>query len=107
MSTNDLSTILAFMLADLPGVRVGKHIHNTNFLVREKVFAFIKGDEGVAMKLPKGQCQELIEQQRVPPLAMGKRVMKEWIVVQHAASEDYKKDLTLFYDSIAFVSSKA
>jgi hypothetical protein len=107
MAGDDLSTILAFMLADLPGVRVGKHIHNINFLIQEKVFAFIKGEEGVAMKLPRDKCQELIAHQQAIPLVMGKRVMKEWIVLQHEEAEDYKKDLALFQESIAFVSSKA
>jgi hypothetical protein len=107
MDTDNLSTILAFMLADLPGVRIGKHIHNINFLVGEKVFAFIKGDEGVAMKLPRAKCQELIAQQQAIPLVMGKRVMKEWIVLQHESAEDYKADLALFQESIAFVSAKA
>ncbi len=37
----------------------------------------------------------------------GEKVMKEWIVIQHAALEDYQKDLELFQESIAFASSKA
>ena len=105
MATEDLSTTLAFMLADQPGVRIGKHIHNINFLVGEKVFAFLR-DDGVALKLPRDTCQALIAQKQAIPLVMGKRAMKEWIVLQHTELEDYKKDLDLFKESIAFVASK-
>lgn len=106
MANDDLSTILAFMLADLPQVKIGKHIHNINFLVGEKVFAFIKGD-GVAMKLPKEKIKELMVQELATPLVMGKRVMKEWVLIKHDDPEEYKKDLELFKESIAFVATTA
>lgn len=106
MATDDLSTILAFMLADLPQVKVGKHINNINFLVGEKVFAFVKGD-GVAMKLPREKIKELIDQDRATPLVMGKRTMKEWVVLKHEDPEEYKGDIEIFKESIAFVSSQS
>lgn len=106
MATDDLSTILALMLADLPQVKIGKHIHAINFLVGEKVFAFMKGG-GVAMKLPKEKIKELVEQEYVTPLVMGKRVMKEWVIIKHADPEEYRKDLELFKESIVFVASQA
>ncbi len=106
MANTDITTILACMLEDLPQVSVGRHIHNANFLVGEKVFAFIK-DGGVAMKLPRARIQELMETRNAAPLVMGRRVMKEWVVIKHEDPEEYKKDLDLFNESIAFVSSKA
>ncbi len=105
MATDDLSATLASMLVDLPQVRVGKHINNVNFLVGEKVFAFVKGD-GVAMKLPKEKIKELVDQERATPLVMGKRVMKEWAVIKHEEPEEYQKDLELFKEAIAFTGSK-
>ncbi len=106
MATEDLSTILAFMLADLPQIRIGKHIHAINFLVGEKVFAFMKGD-GVTVKLPREKVNVLVAQDLAVPLVMGKRVMKEWVVITHAEPEEYKKDRGFFKESIAFVASKA
>ena len=36
---------------------------------------------------------------------MGKRTMKEWIVIEHAQPADYKKDLALFREAEAFVEA--
>jgi|GEM_PF-5957827 len=52
MVNTNLATALVSMLEHAPGVSVGKHLHHTNFLVGNKVFALIQGD-GVVIKLPK------------------------------------------------------
>lgn len=36
---------------------------------------------------------------------MGKRTMKEWILLDYAKPSGYKNDLVLFKEAIAFVSS--
>ena len=36
---------------------------------------------------------------------MGKRTMKEWILLDRAKPADYKKDLALFKEAIAFVAA--
>jgi hypothetical protein len=36
---------------------------------------------------------------------MGKRTMKEWILLDHAKPSSYKKDLALFKEAITFVLS--
>ena len=36
---------------------------------------------------------------------MGKRTMKEWIVIEHPKPADYKKDLALFKEAKAFVEA--
>jgi hypothetical protein len=41
MADHHLPTILSGMLEDMPQVRVGTHLHHTNFLVGNKVFAFV------------------------------------------------------------------
>ncbi len=81
-------------------------MHHANFLVGNKVFAFLQGD-GVALKLPKSTIQTLVETQQAAPLVMGKRTMKEWVVIKHAHPEDYTQDKALFQESMAFVASKA
>ena len=106
MADQSLATILASMLGGIPQVQVGTHLHHANFLVGNKVFAFIQGD-GVAIKLPKEKIQALVETKRAAPLVMGKRVMKEWIVIKHYNPEEYKQEEALFKEAIAFVSSKA
>jgi hypothetical protein len=37
---------------------------------------------------------------------MGKRTMKEWIVIEHSKPADHKKDLALFKEAKAFVESE-
>jgi hypothetical protein len=72
----------------------------------DKVFAFIQGD-GVALKLPKDKIQALVEARQAEPLVMGKRTMKEWVVIRHEKPEQYQQDEALFKAAIAFVASKA
>src|SRR5947209_4272520 len=98
---NEIITVLSLMLQDLPNVSIGKHFHNTNFLVGKKVFTFIK-DDNVVVKLPKEKITELVEKKYAISLVMGKRVMKEWVVIKHKNPEEYKKDLKLFKEAIAF-----
>lgn len=106
MTGHDLATMLSSMLEEMPQVEVGTHLNHPNFLVGNKVFAFIQGD-GVVVKLPKTTIQTLVEAKHAVPLVMGKRVMKEWAVIKHDHPEEYQQDEALFKEAIAFVSSKA
>jgi hypothetical protein len=105
MAAEDLANILSSMLESLPRVRIGRHMNKANFLVGDKVFAFVK-DGGVAMKLPKETIAKLIGAADAVPLVMGKRVMKEWVVLQRKDPKAYKKDLALFKESAAFVAAQ-
>lgn len=105
MAESDLATTLSFMLGSLPEVSVGTHLHNRNFLVGKKVFAFMK-DGGVALKLPRPQAQTLVANDQAVPLVMGKRVMKEWVVITYKDPEEATRDLELFRESIAFVAKQ-
>lgn len=105
MADQQLATILTSMLEPLPGVQVGSHLHHANFLVGKKVFAFIQGN-GVALKLPKETIQELVETQQATPLVMGKRTMKEWVVIAHDEPAAFQHDEALFKEAIAFVAAK-
>lgn len=105
MVDDDLATTLVRLLGDLPQVNIGEHIHNRNFLVGKKVFAFMNGG-GVALKLPRQKALELVEQERAIPLVMGKRVMKEWVVLKYAEPEEVASDLGLFQEAIAYVAAQ-
>jgi hypothetical protein len=106
MTSHDLAAMLSSMLENTPQVQVGTHLHHANFLVGNKVFAFIQGD-GVALKLPKSTIQALVGAKQAAPLVMGKRTMKEWAIIKHEHPEEYMQDEALFKEAIAFVSSKA
>jgi hypothetical protein len=104
MAKHDLTTILGSMLEDIPQVHTGKHLNHTNFLVGNKVFVFIQG-ESVVLKLPKERAKELLDKKQASQLVMGKRAMKEWVVITHQHPEEYQQDEKLFKEAIAFVSS--
>jgi TfoX/Sxy family transcriptional regulator of competence genes len=103
---NDVGSVLVSSLAKIPGVVVKRKLTSANFTVRKKVFAFTKGD-AVALKLPPETVKRLVEVGAASMLVMGKRTMKEWIVIRLKNPSDAKRQLRLFKEAIAFVSSKA
>jgi hypothetical protein len=94
------------MLRELPGVAVRSRPGHASFHAGKKVFAFTR-PEGVAMRLPKEKIADLAGRRDVSILVMGKRVMKEWVVVAHKSSAAYKKDLELFKISASFVADRS
>ncbi len=58
------------------------------------------------MKLPKEKIKELVDKENAEPLVMGKRVMKEWVIINYKDSSDYKNAFRLLKEAIAFVSLK-
>ena len=103
---NELSTVLSSMLGKLPGIIIGKKFNSANFTVRKKVFAFIK-DGGVVLKLPPETVKVLLKARTASLLVMGKRTMKEWVVIRYKNAADAKKHLGLFKEAMDYVSSKA
>ncbi len=106
MADRDLATVLTSMLGGLPQVRVEQKANHLSFLVGEKIFAYTHGD-GVVIKLPAKTIEGLVDKKYAAPLVMGKKVMKEWLVVEHDDPQAYKQDLELFKEAIGFVSSQA
>ena len=58
-----------------------------------KIFAFPKGGE-LILKLPSSRVAELIESGAGRPWGPGTRVMKEWVAVSGAASQDWAPFVT-------------
>jgi hypothetical protein len=102
---SELDAFLTGLVGKLPGVAVGQKFGHVNFTVKKKVFAFSRPD-GVAMKLPQETADALVSKKKAGRLVMGKRVMKEWILLKHPKTADYKGNLGLFKESIAFVTGK-
>ena len=103
---NELGSLLSSMLANLPGVVVTSKLNSTNFTVARKVFAFTKGD-AVVMKLPPPVIARLVAGGTATRLIMGKRMMKEWVVLRRPTPTDFKNDLRRFKEAVAFVASGA
>src|SRR5258708_58433 len=105
MPANELDAFLAFLIGKLPKVTVTQKFGHVNFTVKKKVFAFTQ-PEGLVVKLPLERAKQLASQKKAVLLVMGKREMKEWVILKHLKPGDYRKDLGLFKESVAFVSSK-
>jgi len=100
----DLAAVVSMLLEGLPGVTTQRKFHNTSFLVKKKVFAFTRPD-GAVLKLPEVKIRELMDTSPAAPLVMGRRVMREWVVLRHDDPGAYRKDKKLFLEAMAFVSS--
>ena len=104
MPPTELATILIELLQPLPDVVVTTKLTSTNFTAKSKVFAFTKGD-GVVVKLPPQTVTRLISDQQAELLVMGKRTMKEWVVIHYRTPADCKKHLPLFTEAKMYASA--
>ena len=102
----DVRAVLVAMLGKVPGVVVKRKLNSSNFAVKKKVFAFTKGD-GMVLKLPPKTVKKLIQAKAATMLVMGKRTMKEWVVIPLKDPAVARKHLTLLKEAKRFVSSKA
>jgi len=107
MADPKLIATLSSLLGPLPDVTEEKTETHATFLIRKKVFAFTRSSgPGVALKLPKDRIAALLQREDITLLTMGKRTMKEWIVIEHPKPAEYKKDLALFKEARAFVDAE-
>jgi hypothetical protein len=106
MADQMLIALLSSMLASLPGVTEKPFPTHISFFTGKNVFVFTsRTSNRVVLKLPKDRIATLLQQKDYEPLTMGKRTMKEWIVIEHAKPADYKKDLQLLKEAKAFVEA--
>ena len=101
--SNELDLYLSNLVGKLSKVTVGQKFGHVNFTVGKKVFAFSRPD-GVALKLPLTTVDSLVLKKKAARLVMGTKVMKEWVMLKHPKPADYRGDLGLFKESLAFVS---
>ncbi len=95
---------LRLALAQCPGVSVNTKFNNVSFQVNGKVFAFSR-PAGVAMKLPEPRIRQLLEQRSAEFLVMGKRTMREWLLLRlPAKGRIADEDLQLLREAKEFVA---
>jgi hypothetical protein len=94
--------LAALLREEFPEIAVQEKFGSLSFSVGKKVVGFTRGEDAVALKLPAGRVRELAEKRGWDPLVMGKRVMKEWVVVERG-SNGWKGELKLFREALEFV----
>jgi hypothetical protein len=91
-------------LADWPGVSIHSKFGSASFQTGGKVFAFTR-PEGVAMKLPEARVRGLVEKGQAEFLVMGKRTMREWMVLRVTEKGKFsQQDLKLLREAKEFVA---
>jgi predicted DNA-binding protein (MmcQ/YjbR family) len=107
MPDPELVAAISALLSPLAGVSEKKTATHATFLVGKKIFAFTRsgGGRGMALKLPAARVTELCQRSDISPLVMGKRTMKEWILLDHTRLADYKKDVGLFKEAMTFAAA--
>lgn len=87
----------------LDGAQVVSKFGNTSFSVNGKVFAFTRPD-GLLLKLPVDVLAKVLAEQDAEPLTMGKRTMREWILLRLNGPESYRNETDLMRIAMTFVS---
>ena len=107
MADAKLIATLSSLLGSLPGVKEKQLPNHTSFFTGKNIFVFTsRTSNRVILKLPKERIAALLQREDITLLTMGKRTMKEWIVIEHPKPADYKKDLPLFKEAKAFVEAE-
>ena len=107
MADAKLIATLSSLLSPLPGVEEKQFPNHTSFFTGKNIFVFTsRTSNRVILKLPKERIASLLQRGDITLLTMGKRTMKEWIVIERSKPADYKKDLALFKDAKAFVEAE-
>lgn len=100
-------TIVDELVLDIPGIKGGKAFGYPAYKVNGKVFAFV-GEIGITLKLPEDRVIALVEaHDSMQPFEVSDGVIwKQWVYIERKNPEDYRQDLDLMEESIAFVGAK-
>jgi hypothetical protein len=103
----EMTEVLLAMLASTDGVAAKVHGSRSNYTIgdKEKIFAFTR-KEGVVLKLASERVKALEQARGATALVMGKKTMKEWVVVPYESAAALRKDLKLVKEAISFTAAK-
>lgn len=99
----DIAAARKFASTSLKGAQVAEKFGNASFSVGGKVFAFTR-PEGLVLKLPAAEITRVLAERDAELLVMGKRVMREWILLRLSGPDEYRKELQLLQTAMKFVS---
>jgi hypothetical protein len=94
--------VLDDLLLGKPHVQPGKMFGFPAYYAGKKLCICLY-EQGVGIKLPEQSAAKLLASDRnaVPFQPMGRRKMREWVQINLARSEDYRKYESLFVESIS------
>lgn len=94
--------IAADLAKRISGCTLGVDMGHGCLMIDNKIFAFTRADESGALKLPEARINELVNDGEILHLVMGKRTMREWVVVPDIAAPG---NLPLLFEAKAYVAS--
>jgi hypothetical protein len=94
--------IAADLAKRISGCTLGVDMGHGCLMIDNKIFAFTRADESGALKLPEARITELVNDGEIRHLVMGKRKMREWVVVPDIAAPG---NLPLLFEAKAYVAS--
>lgn len=100
----DLAAAREFVTAHLPGAEVNGKFGGASFFIGGKVFGFSR-PRGLVLKLPEEVIAQLVSSREAQHLVMGKRVMREWVLLSLPSRESYVDEVPLLKSAMAFVYS--
>jgi hypothetical protein len=101
----DVDVARLFAMERLGGAEVTQKFGNASFSISGKVFAFTRPD-GLVLKLPADILAQVLAEREAGDLVMGKRVMREWVLLRMKDAEGYRDELDLLRAAMDFVGRK-
>lgn len=100
-----IKDVLDSMLLPVSIVTPGKMFGLPAYYIGKRLFACVYEDS-VGLKLPADRAAMLIGQAGVTPFVpMGRRQMKAWVQLSREHPSDFREDMLLFEESIAYVAA--
>ncbi len=94
--------IAADLAKRISGCTLGVDMGHGCLMIDNKIFAFTRADESGALKLPEARIAELVTDGEIRHLTMGKRTMREWVVVPDMQRPG---NLPLLFEAKAYVAT--
>jgi len=94
--------LAADLAGRISGSTVGIDFGHGCLMIDNKIFAFTRPDESAALKLPEARIAELVSDGEIRHLTMGKRTMREWVVIPNIAVPG---NLKLLREAMAYVAT--
>ena len=94
--------IAADLAQRISGCTLGVDMGHGCLMIDNKIFAFTRADESGALKLPEARITELVNDGEIRHLVMGKRTLREWVVVPNIAAPG---NTSLLLEAKAYVAS--
>jgi len=94
--------LAADLARQISGSTVGIDFGHGCLMIDNKIFAFTRPDESATLKLPESRISELLAFGEIRHLTMGKRTLREWVVVPEIAAPG---NLNLLREAKAYVAS--